>query len=58
MKSSPDLGMSIPNVVRQTGHEMPPKLWSKLRPKGKACKVKDVALHPVYKNQVISHCSC
>ena len=58
MKSSLDLGMSIPSVVRQIGHEMPPKLWSKLRPKGKDYKVKNVAHHPVYKSQVLSHCSC
>ena len=58
MKFSPDLGMSIPNIVRQTGHEMPPNLWLKLRPKEKDCEVKNVAHHPVYKNQVISLCSC
>ena len=26
-ESSPDLGMSLPSPVRQTGHEMPPKPW-------------------------------
>ena len=33
MKSSPDLGMSIPNAVGQIGHEVPPKSLSKLRHK-------------------------
>ena len=28
MKSSPDLGMSIPRGVRQIDHEIPSKLWS------------------------------
>ena len=35
MKSLLDLGMSIPGTLGQSGHEMPPKPWSKLRPKGR-----------------------
>ena len=34
-KSLPDVGMSIPSTEGQTGHETPPKPWSKLWPKGK-----------------------
>ena len=34
-KSLPDLEMCIPSTEGQTGHEMPPKPWSKLWPKRK-----------------------
>ena len=34
-KSLPDLGMRILSTIGQTGHKIPPKAWSKLRPKGK-----------------------
>ena len=35
MKSLTDLGMNIPSAMGQIGHEMVPKPWLKLRPKGK-----------------------
>lgn len=34
-KSLTDLGVSIPSTLGQACHEMSPKPWSKLRPKGK-----------------------
>ena len=35
MKHLPDIGMSIPSTMGQIVHEMSPKSWSKLGPKGK-----------------------
>ena len=29
-KSLPNLGRSVPGIMRQSGHKMPPKSWSKL----------------------------
>ena len=42
--------------MRQISHEMPLKLWLKLRPKSRDCKAKNVAHIQFYKHQVISHC--
>lgn len=54
MKSSPDMGMSIPNTVGQIGHEMPPKSLSKVDTTGGFCKKKKCCTIQFYKIWVIS----
>ena len=65
VKSSSDLRLSIPKGMGHIGHEMPPRLWSKLRLReGIKNVIKNVTHHPVlqesssYWRQLLTYSTC